>query len=36
MKATMNAAVTYALPRISQGMARMKRKPVFDRLRSSS
>ena len=33
---TMNAPVTKALPSSSQGMTRMKRKPVLDRLRSSS
>jgi hypothetical protein len=31
-----NAPVTNALPSSSQGMTRMKRKPVLDRLRSSS
>jgi hypothetical protein len=36
MKAMMNAAVTKALPISSQGMARMKRKAVLHRLRSSS
>jgi hypothetical protein len=34
--AMMNAPVTKALPRSSQGTARMRRKPVLDRLRLSS